>query len=77
MNEMRSVEPNTGIDAWIVALFPFLRGAEPQPGERGVDRNGLSYHWEPGTGWIPDPLSGPFICKQPPPQPHREPEAGA
>jgi hypothetical protein len=55
MTEMRSIEPLTGIDAILARLLPFLNGTEPRPGERGCDRNGLIYRWEPGRGWVPTP----------------------
>jgi hypothetical protein len=67
MTTMRSVEPLTGIDALVVALFPFMGGTEPQPGEHGIDANGLVHTWEPGIGWVP-------VLAHP--GPHFEAEAG-
>jgi len=61
---MRSVEPLTGIDAVLAKVLPFLNGTEPEPGERGVDRNGRIYTWQPPGGWVPKS------------DPQAEPEAG-
>jgi hypothetical protein len=47
---MRSVEPMTGVDAVLSALFPFLNGTEPEPGEHGLDGQGNIYRWT-GSGW--------------------------
>jgi len=49
MTTMRSVEPMTGVDAVLSALFPFL-GTPPEPGEHGIDGQGNIYRWT-GSGW--------------------------
>jgi hypothetical protein len=57
MTTMRSVDPPAGLDALLARLLPFLNGTEPRPGERGADRNGRIYVWQPspdGGGWTPD-----------------------
>ena len=62
MTTMRSVEPVTGIDAAIQALFDALLPGSadhgPQPGEHGVDRHMRVYVWTPGPdgggSWQPD-----------------------
>ncbi len=51
MTTMRSTEPPTGTDEFVVWLFPFLGGTEPQPGEHGIDRHGFIYVWHPDRGW--------------------------
>jgi len=55
MTEMRSTEPFTGVDAFLVRLIPALAGAEPKPGEHGMDRHGRIHVWQPGHGWVPTP----------------------
>lgn len=58
MTTMRSVEPLTGLDKWLAAIFPTLLGpTEPEPGEHGIDRNGRIWQWAAGPeggGWTPD-----------------------
>jgi hypothetical protein len=55
MTTMRSVEPMTGLDALLARLLPFLNGAEPRPGERGVDQHMRVFVWTPAPGgWVPD-----------------------
>lgn len=52
MTVMRSVEPLTGIDAFLAQLFPFLNGTDPRPGEHGTDRAGRIYSWDAQHGWL-------------------------
>jgi hypothetical protein len=53
MTTMRSVEPPTGLDLILSAIFPFLNGTPPQPGEHGTDRYGRIYVWRIEGGWQP------------------------
>jgi hypothetical protein len=51
MTTMRSIEPPTGLDAILAAVFPFLNGTEPRVGEHGMDRHGNLYTRTPERTW--------------------------